>query len=545
MWFGAQVVAHVLWWELIVRRILGGQRVSASSAQRYGRIARRFRDLAVSMGGVLIKIGQFISSRVDVLPVEITDELAGLQDEVPAERFEDIRAVIETELKQPLDQAFAFFGSTEQAAASLGQAHRARLHTGEHVVVKVQRPGIALIVDTDMDAVRTVLRWIRNYPPLRRRVDVMALLDEFSRTLYEELDYVLEAENALKFAANFADMPNVIVPRPYRQLSTRRVLVLEDVEGIKITDFAGLAAAGVERKEVAQRLFDVYMKQVFEDGFFHADPHPGNLFIHPLEPLGNGAPGDSPRPFKLAFVDFGMTGHVAPTVRAQLRQALVGLALRDPGRIIQVANELGFFLPEADLGLVKKAMEQVFARFYGMSMAELRDLDMRELQAFLGQFRELLFQMPIQLPQDYIYLGRTVGILSGMATHLDPDFNAWLVIQPYAEKLISDEVTGEWRHWLEQAGELLAVLLRMPAAADQVLTRLLADQLVVRVAPTPGIDRQVALVVSAMDRLRWTVTFAALVASGALLIINQHEDWGSLLLVSALVVTGLSWLKDR
>ncbi|MBN1889465.1 MAG: AarF/ABC1/UbiB kinase family protein [Thermoflexales bacterium] len=523
-----------------MRRVLGEQRVNASAAQRYGRIARRFRDLAVSMGGVLIKIGQFISSRVDVLPAEITDELAGLQDEVPAERFEDIRAVIEAELKQPLEQAFAFFDPTEQAAASLGQAHRGCLHSGENVVVKVQRPGIALIVDTDLAAVRTVLRWIRNYPPLRRRVDVIALQDEFSRTLYEELDYVLEAENALKFAANFADIPNVIVPRPYRPLSTRRVLVLEDVEGIKITDFAQLAAAGVERKEVAQRLFDVYMKQVFEDGFFHADPHPGNLFVHPAD-----APGEGPRPFKLAFVDFGMTGRVAPSVRTQLRQALVGLALRDPGRIVQVADDLGFFLPGADLGLMTKAMEQVFARFYGMSMAELRELDMRELQAFLDQFRELLFQMPIQLPQDYIYLGRTIGILSGMATGLDPDFNAWLALQPYAEQLVSDEMSGEWRHWLGQAGELLTVMLRMPTAADRLLTRLLADQLVVRVSPTPEINHQVDLVVAAMDRLRWTVAFAALVASGALLIINQHQDWGSLLLISALLVAGLSWLKER
>jgi len=200
---------------------------------------------------VLIKVGQFASSRVDVLPQAITDELADLQDQVPPESLEDIRAVVETELGKPLEEAFAFFDSNVEAAASLGQVHRARLLTGESVVVKVQRPGITVIVATDLDAVRMVLSWIRNYGPIRRRVDLLALLDEFSRILYQELDYVQEAENALTFAANFADDPEVYVPKVYREISTRRVLVLEDVRSIKITDLAALEAAGVARKQVA------------------------------------------------------------------------------------------------------------------------------------------------------------------------------------------------------------------------------------------------------------------------------------------------------
>ena len=196
LWFGARTVFTVIWWELVLRRVLGHERVNRGALERYRRIAREFRDLSVSMGGVLIKVGQFVSSRVDVLPRAITDELADLQDEVPPEKFEDIRAVVEEELGKPLEEAFAFFDPHVEAAASLGQVHHARLLTGENVVVKVQRPGITLIVATDLSAVRTVLGWIRNYGPIRRRVDLIALLDEFSRILYQELDYVQEAENA-------------------------------------------------------------------------------------------------------------------------------------------------------------------------------------------------------------------------------------------------------------------------------------------------------------------------------------------------------------
>ncbi len=535
LWFGARTVAHVLWWELVLRRILGDRRVNESALQRYSRIARRFRDLAVSMGGVLIKIGQFISSRVDVLPSEVTSELADLQDQVPPESLQDIRAVIETELGQSLEQAFAWFDPNVQAAASLGQVHRARLHSGESVVVKAQRPGIALIVDTDLAAVRTVLRWIKDYPPLRRRADVMALLDEFSRTLYEELDYVREAENALQFAANLA--PDVIIPRLYRQLCTRRVLVLEDVEGIKITDFASLSMAGVDRGQVARKLFDVYLKQIFDDGFFHADPHPGNLFVHP-----SGSPQERPRPFKLAFVDFGMTGRIAPNVQTQLRQALIGLAMRDSGRIVRAAAELGFFLPGADLAAIEKAVEHAFLRFYGMTIAELQNLDRREIQGFLAQFRDLLFEMPIQLPQDYVYLGRMLGILSGMSTSLDPDFNIWGAVQPYAEKLLSEEITGGLGEWLKQIGEALGVAMRMPVAADRFIARVLSDQLVVRMALSRETETHVRELAGSVNRLTRMVTFASLLVSGTLLIINHYETWGGIVLAVALLGAVWGWL---
>jgi predicted unusual protein kinase regulating ubiquinone biosynthesis (AarF/ABC1/UbiB family) len=420
LWFGARVVLGFIWWDIVLRRLLGNERVNRGALRRYVRLAREFRDLAVAMGGVLIKVGQFVSARVDVLPKAITDELADLQDEVPPEKFEDIRAAVETELGRPLDQAFASFDRDVEAAASLGQVHRARLRTGDEVVVKVQRPGISLIVATDLAAVRIVVGWIRRYGPIRRRADLMALLDEFSRILYQELDYVQEADNAEAFAANFSGDSGVYVPRVHRELSTRRVLVLEDVRAIKIGDLAALELAGINRAEVAARLFNAYLKQWFEDGFFHADPHPGNLFVRPT-----GADNERPRPFVLTFVDFGMTGRIAPSVRTQLREFLIGLATRDSRRIVRAEAALGFFLPGTDLAQIERVTEQVFARFYGMTTEEMVKLDKRELAAFMSQFRDLLFDLPFQVPQDYIYLVRAAGILSGMFSSLDPHINYW------------------------------------------------------------------------------------------------------------------------
>jgi predicted unusual protein kinase regulating ubiquinone biosynthesis (AarF/ABC1/UbiB family) len=533
LWFGARTVAAVIWWELILRSVLGRERVARGALARYAGIAREFSRLAVSMGGVLIKVGQFISARVDVLPKAITDELADLQDQVPPETFDAIRGVVEMELGRPLTAAFAFFDVEVEAAASLGQVHHARLLTGEKVVVKVQRPGISLIVATDLAAVRTVVGWIRNYGPIRRRADLRALLDEFSRILYQELDYVQEAKNAETFARNFCQDPGVHVPRVYRELSTRRVLILEDVGAIKIADVAALDAAGVDRTEVAARLFNVYLKQWFEDGFFHADPHPGNLFIHPT-----GEAGERPRPFVLTFVDFGMTGRIAPSVRTQLREFLIGLTLRDSHRIVQAEAALGLFLPGTDLAPIERITDQVFARFYGMTTEEALKLDRRELQAFMSQFRDLVFELPFQVPQDYIYLFRAAGILSGMCSSLDPHINYWTLLEPYARKILEQEVTGGLRAILPKAAELLSLLVRLPTQVDRVLSKALASELEIKMSPNRELQQDIRGLTRAINRLLWGVMFAALMGAGVTLLTNHYDALG----LTAMIFSGVALL---
>ncbi|RMF31181.1 MAG: AarF/ABC1/UbiB kinase family protein, partial [Chloroflexi bacterium] len=324
--FFLRAILTLLWWDLLVRRLLGARWVNRLARNRYRRIARQFRTLAVEMGGVLIKLGQFLSVHVELLPTEVTQELAGLQDEVPAEAFAEIRTILEEDLQAPLAQRFRRFEEQAHAAASLGQVHRACLPNGAEVMVKVQRSRIREMVETDLAALHTVIGWLQRYPPIRRRADLEALFEEFRRTLFEELDYLTEGRNAEQFAENFRGDPGVRVPAVHWSHTTRRVLTLEDVTAIKITDYAAIEAAGVSRQEVAQRLMETYLQQIFRDGFFHADPHPGNLFVQPLpwpeggrggestlrpkDGRGNGRGGG--RPFRLVFVDFGMVGRVTP-----------------------------------------------------------------------------------------------------------------------------------------------------------------------------------------------------------------------------------------
>ncbi|MBE9524120.1 MAG: AarF/ABC1/UbiB kinase family protein [Chloroflexi bacterium] len=290
------------------------------------KIAVGYRELAVAMGGVLIKVGQFLSARADILPEEITTELSGLQDEVPAEDFSAIRQLAERELGAELNQRFASFEEIPLAAASLGQVHRAKMKAdgeepefGVNVVVKIQRPNIEEVIAIDLAALGTVGRWVMRYKPISRRADIPALLTEFSKILYEEIDYLAEGRNAEIFAENIRDVKGVRVPAVVWTHTTRKVLVLEDVFSIKVIDYKAIEAAGIDRSVVARRLFDVYLKQIFEDSFFHADPHPGNLFVEP-DPDGSDNGG-----WKLTFVDFGMVGHVLPNARAGLRELAIGL----------------------------------------------------------------------------------------------------------------------------------------------------------------------------------------------------------------------------
>jgi len=515
--FFGRVTATVLWWELILRRLRGREFVRRSAPERYRRIARRFREMAVEMGGVMIKVGQFLSARVDVLPPEVTEELAHLQDEVPPEDFAAIRAVIEEELDDPLDARFVAFEKQEQAAASLGQTHRARLPTGESVVIKVQRPGIEELVAIDLAALRTAVRWLRYYRPVSRRADVDALLAEFSRTLWAELDYIAEGGNAERLAENFIDDPGIVIPRVYWSHTTKRVLALENVEAIKITDFDSIAAAGIDRGRVAERLIDCYFKQIFEDSFFHADPHPGNLFVCPLDEEPDE---DGQRPFRLIFVDFGMVGHVPLRLKEGLREILIALGTQDSHRLVRAYQSAGFLLPGADLERIAAAEAKAFEIFWGKSIKELTSIGMEEAHEFAREFRDLLFDMPFQIPNDVIFLGRLVALLVGMATSLDPDFNVWGALEPYARKMLAkDEVLG-WRQWSGELGRILQAILALPGQMQRFVQRAERGELEFRIDASGDLQRAVNRLEATMDRLVWGVILAALLLVGALFYTN-------------------------
>jgi len=516
MGFFARVVASLIYWEIILPRI--GLRVVTRStrAERYRQIASRFRVLAIRMGGVMIKVGQFLSARLDVLPVEITEELAGLQDEVPAEDFDAIRKLAEAELGAPLEDIYERFDPNPLAAASLGQVHRARLlaDTPEaeefrDVVVKIQRPFIDQLIDVDFSALRRVGGWLMRYAPIRKRVDVRALIEELETTVHREIEYLSEGKNAETFSANFKEQEHIHVPRVVWSRTTQRVLTLEDVFAIKITNYDEITAAGIDRAEVAEVLSDTYLKQIFEDGFFHADPHPGNLFVTPI-PASDGIEAS----WQLTFVDFGMVGTIPEELRDGLREVLIGIGTRNPARVVQAYRTIGVILPGTDLKLLEQAEAELFDRFWGMSMSELRNVPHREMRQFGMQFRELMYEMPFQLPHNLLLLGRTLAILSGMCTGLDPNFNIWSQMAPYAQKLIAEEGISNWETWFDEIGNLFRELIALPSQTGRVLSRLERGELSVN---TPQVSRQIYHLESAVNRLTGGIVFAALLFGGVLL----------------------------
>lgn len=510
LWFFARVLLDVGFWDVFLPRLHLPGPGKRSRSRRYHLIAVKYRALAIELGGVMIKVGQFLSARLDILPREITDELAGLQDEVKAESFADIRAVAESELGKPLGELFAAFEEQPVASASIGQVHRARLRLTEtdgapeqQVVVKVQRPHIPEIVETDLAALRVVGGWVSRFNFIRKHVDVPALLLEFSRSLYEEIDYLHEGQNAERFAENFKDYPGVYVPRVYWDTTTRRVLTLEDVQAIKISDYSQIEAAGIKRGEVAQRLFQTYMKQIYDDHFFHADPHPGNLFVHPLPPRDGQTGGE----WLLIFIDFGMTGQVTPGQMKGLRELLIAVGTRDAGRIIKSYQMLGVLLPDADVELLERAGSRVFERFWGMTIPEMADLSPEEILAFLREFEDLVYEMPFQVPQNIILLVRCVSILSGMCSGLDKDFNAWTSIGPFAEKLVAQESGNRWKAVLGEVGALAQTLFSLPQKMDRLVARIEQGNLDVR---TPDLKSGVERLERSVNRLTGAIVFAAL-----------------------------------
>lgn len=494
-------------WDVLIRALGGRARANRTALDRYTRLARQFRALAVELGGVLIKLGQFASSRADILPKEILDELASLQDEVPPEPFDRIQIVIERELNRPLTAVFQSIEAQPVAAASLGQAHRVILNNGERAVVKVQRPGIEGLVAVDLEALRIAVSWLKRYGPIRRRMDLDALYDEFGRTLYEELDYLAEGRNAEKFAADFADWRDIRIPKIHWDLTTRRVLTMEDIGAIKISDVAAFTARGVSAHDVAHSLFKFYLQQVFVNGFFHADPHSGNLFV---EPRADGQ-------FTLNVVDFGMTGALSPELKQSLREAFIGLATRDVHRVVAAMDAAGWLLPTADRRAIERAAQKVFGRFWGISMGDLQNLDLNEVRAFTSEFRSLIYALPFQIPSNVLFLGRALGILSGLATQIDPQFNVFEAAAPFAQKMLADDSGSILKVAVDEMVSLGKAVVRMPVQLDRFLELAGRGELRVNVNDTERLIDQFHAMNRALGRLQWTILFMGLLLAALIL----------------------------
>lgn len=541
--FAAWNLATTWWFELFLPRIGLGGVAARTRSRRMRQFARRFHDLAVELGGLMIKVGQFLSSRLDVLPPEITKELEGLQDEVPPVAFPGIAALAGQELGAPPDQVFASVDESPIAAASLGQAHRARLNpldagdTGlDAVVLKVQRPGIGAIVDVDLAALRKVAGWLSHVRLVSRRADMRALVEEFAMISLQEIDYLHEAVNAERFAADFAGDDRVAVPEVVWERTTRRVLTLEDVTAIKITDARALRAAGIDPATVAPVFAAIMFDQLFTNGFFHADPHPGNIFVTPVRA------GAGERPWKLTFIDFGMMGEVTPSTRSGLRKLLIAAAARDGKGLVAAINDVGVLMPSADSVGLERAMTQLFARFGGMGFAELREVDPREFRDFAVEFSDVVRSLPFQLPENFLLIIRAMSLTSGVCSALDERFNLWDSVEPYAAQLLRDERGNVVQDVARQALDAAGIALRLPGRLDALAGRLEEGSLEVAV---PRLERQAARLERAGRRAASAVVFGALLVAGAIVRADDLAAGNALMAASSLPLLHALWAGRR
>jgi len=542
--FVRQVFVHVMWWDVLLNAP-GLRRFRRPATDRWARIARRYRALATEMGGVLIKIGQFFSVRVDILPPEVTRELSGLQDEVPPVDFPEVAVQIAEDFGRPVEKVFSEISPVPIGSASLAQVHRARLPDGEQVVVKVLRPRIEVLVETDLAAVSLAIRLFKVSRRIRRRVDLDRLAQEIVATTRRELDLTAEGRNAEHFARDFAGDARVGIPRVHWAWTAGRTLTLEDVGFLKIGDLPALERAGISRSEVARTLYRIYMQQIFVHHFVHADPHPGNLFVKPL-PAGDEAPfrpgdpvppppqGTGSRPFQIVFVDFGMVAVIPERLRGALREYAIGLGTRDASRIVHSYVAAGVLLPGADLRRLEEVHEALFARFWGVSIGSLREVAFSEASFFFHEYRDLLYEIPFQVQVDLLFATRAVGLLAGMATYLDPEFDPWSETVPFAERLAAEELRGDWRGLLGRLAIQGRSLLGLPHQLGTFLTRAERGQMTVQASFSPEGRRILQRLERSILRLSWMIVSAALLIGGVMLQTdNPQAPYGPWLMVLA------------
>jgi predicted unusual protein kinase regulating ubiquinone biosynthesis (AarF/ABC1/UbiB family) len=433
-------------------------------------------------------------------------------------------------------------------AASLAQAHEAQLPSGEDVIVKVLRPHIHDIVETDFRALHRIVQWLKHFEQIRRRMDLDMLMEEFIRTTRAELDLHQEKENLQRFTADFAEVTHVYVPRIHEAFCTRSVLTLENVAYIKIADMDAMAAAGIAPRRVAEVLYDAYMRQIFVSNFVHVDPHPGNLFVRPLpvddehdETCSDLRPGEpvpycENRPFQLVFIDFGMTAVISERLKAAMRTAAIGLGTQDAHKIIQSYVVAGALQPGTDLRRLEEIHQDWLQRIWGLRLGKIHETAFREMRYFWREYRDVIAEAPFQIQADMLLIGRAVGILAGLATRLDPDFDPWKKTLPYARRFAKEELTGDWQGLWDELFMLGRYIWRLPGQLDQVLTRARQGALTIQVSLSPETRRAIRRIDLSVKRFAWMVLTVGLLVSGVNLhIADKNPPFGILLMILSVV----------
>jgi len=496
--------------------------------------AHHLRLALEELGPTFIKLGQVLSTRPDLIPPPFVGELTRLQDRVPPFSTEQARLQVERELGAPVEHLFATFEEEPLAAASLSQVHAAALPSGEEVVVKVQRPDIEETVATDLDILRQLARLAEERLPAAELYDLSGIVEEFAHTLRGEMDFRREGHHAERFRRNFAGKPYLYVPRVHWEFTSHRVLTLERIRGLKIDDIAALESAGLDRHQVALHATEFVMQEVFLDGFFHADPHPGNFFVLP----GN----------VIAAVDFGMVGRLSRSLREQLVR-LLGVAVRlDSEGMVEQLLRLSIVEQGVDREGLRRDLERLMQMYVGRPLKEVRAGEIIE------EAMPIAFRRRLRLPAELWLLGKMLGMLEGVGTQLDPDFDPVDAARPYANRILQEMLAPSTvvRRAAASLGDWEELLLELPVAGPALVSRLRRGDF------SLGVElRRTEGPLGALDTLSLRLALGILIAVGVvvaalflrlLLVPGTWWSWlligiGALILLALLA--GLFWTLRR
>ncbi len=482
------------------------------------------RESLLELGPTFIKAGQLFSTRADLFPSEYVTELTKLQDRVPAFSYEQVAAIIEEDLGKTIKKLFRKFDPIPLAAASLGQVHKAQLYSGEEVAIKVQRPGLQQLFTIDLGILKQIARYFQNHPRWGTGRDWLGIYEECSRILWEETDYLNEGRNADTFRRNFRDQDWVSVPRVYWRYTSPRVLTLEYLPGIKISHYEALEAAGLDRKLLARLGAKAYLHQLLNNGFFHADPHPGNIAVSP-----DGS---------LIFYDFGMMGQIKNNIREKLMDTLFGIAQKNASVVVDSLIELGALVPTGDLTPVRRSVQYMLDNFMDKPFEE------QSIDAISEDLYEIAYGQPFRFPATFTFVMRAFSTLEGVGKGLDPNFNFMEVAQPFAMQIMTENNNGNGTIFDElgkQAVQVGSSALGLPRRIEDTIEKLERGDLRVRTRSLES-ERILRRLSAVQLGTNYTILLSAFVISATLLLVNGYNVVAAIALVIA-IIPGWSLLR--
>jgi ubiquinone biosynthesis protein len=483
---------------------IGLQLISKNRRSRLEKLSRaqRVRMACEELGPTYIKFGQILSTRPDLVPVDFITELSKLQDDVPSSPFSEISKIIESELGAPPEDIFELFEKAPLASASIGQVHRAILKDGEEVAVKVQRPGIKKIIEVDLEIMLHLATLMERHIEEMFLHQPVKIVEEFSKTIEKEIDYTIEATNMKRIASNFLNDLTIYVPKVFRDTTTESILTTELVEGIKVSEIDRLEEAGLDRKLITVRGADIVLKQIIKHGFFHADPHPGNIFVLPENVI--------------CLLDFGMTGSVDRRTREDFIDLAESVVNRDESRATQVLLKLTYWDDDPDIRLLEKDV----ADFMGRHLYKpLKDIKIGKL---LHNLLELAFQHRLRIPPDIFLMLKAFSAIEGVGLMLDPDFDMIKQAEPFIKevklaRLSPQRITGDISRL---AIELFQFVQNFPKDILSI-TRLIKQQKLSLSLEYKGLDKMLSTYDQISNRISFSIIIAALIIGSALIVISK------------------------